>query len=73
MEGSVAKDYITPEEGVRLKELWEAYAQATRRGADAINNSGMSSEAFRKAEAETAEIIREIKQILGTAGRHWMS
>jgi hypothetical protein len=69
----MVETFITPAQGAKLKELRAAYFEWTRRAADAIAEGGMSSEAFMKAEAETALIERQIREILGTTGKHWMA
>ncbi len=69
----MVKPYITLEEGKRLQLLRTTGAQAKRRTQDAIVCYGMSSEAFRKADAEEGEIFRQIRQILGTSDMHWMA
>jgi hypothetical protein len=65
----MAKTVLTPEEGAELRKLQQDYIAATARTAAAI---GVSEEAFVKADAETAAIVRRIKEILGTSGQHWM-
>jgi len=69
----MAKPYITLEEGERLQQLWAVWAHAKLRTQDAIVCYGMSSETFRKADAEEGEIIRQIREIHGTADMHWMA
>ena len=69
----MAKDFITPEEGEKLEKLRNVYQDATNRAAAAIMGEGMSSEAFLKADAEAGKISNQIKELLGTAGKHWMS
>ena len=68
----MAKIHITREEG-KLKELWEAWVQARRRTHDAVVREGMSSEVFRKADAEEGEIVRQIRKIDGIGDMHWMA
>ena len=70
---TMTKTFITPEEGAELKQLEQDYLDAHRRARDAVVTEGMSSEAYLKADAETARIMRRIKEIRGTSGKHWMA
>lgn len=71
----MAETFITPEQSAELEQLREEYIAATARAAAAIVGAagGMASDAFLEAEAETAAIVRRIKEIRGTTGKHWMS
>ena len=66
MGAMMTGDFLTPEEGAKLKVLREAYVEATQRAAAAIIGAGMSSEAFLKADREAGDIVRQIKGLLGT-------
>jgi hypothetical protein len=68
---AMAKSVITPEEGAELEALKSEYLAATRRAADAMQ--AHDSEAFVRADAVTSVIVRRVKEILGTAGQHWMA
>jgi hypothetical protein len=69
---SMRKLLLTLEQRAELKNLEEKRIAANERARAAAGTSGLSSEAFLKADAEEAEIIRRIKEIRGTAGSHWM-
>ena len=64
---------ISPQEGEELKRLYAALPAATAKANAALRASGMTSEAFREADAEVSVIIRGIKKILGVDGKHWMA
>jgi hypothetical protein len=60
---------IGPREGAELERLHERYAVATRRAADALRaNDGQR---FLEEEERVADIVRRIKEILGTTGQPW--
>lgn len=60
---------IGPKEGAELERLHEGYAVATRRAADALRaNDGQR---FLEEEERVADIVRRIKEILGTTGQPW--
>jgi hypothetical protein len=60
---------ISPKEGAELKRLHEEYAVATKRAGDALRaNDGQR---FLQEEERVADIVRRIKEILGTTGQPW--
>ena len=60
---------ITPEQGAELQRLHAEYTVATNRAADALRaNDGQR---FLEEEAKTADIVRRIREILGTTGQPW--
>lgn len=61
----MTREYMSPEEGEKLKTLREGYLEATSRAAAALIEGGMSSEEFLKADAEAGRFSREIKALLG--------
>ena len=69
----MAKNYITPEDGKKLEQLWKIWAQVRQRTHEALVREGMSSEAFSKANAEEGAIVRQIKEIQGRADVPWMA
>ena len=60
---------ISPKEGAELHRLHEEYAVATNRAANALRaNDGQR---FLEEEERVADIVRRIKEILGTTGQPW--
>ena len=60
---------ISPKEGAELHRLHEEYAVATNRAANALGaNDGQR---FLEEEERVADIVRRIKEILGTTGQPW--
>ena len=66
----MAKAYITPEEGAKLRQLHAECVEAERRVAIAI---GISTEAFTEADVKLGRIMWQIREIHGTADKHWMA
>ena len=60
----MTSEYLSPEEGEKLKVLREGYADATNRAIAALIGAGMSSEEFLRADAEAGKFAREIKALL---------
>ena len=60
---------ISPKEGAELHRLHEEYAVATNRAANALGaNDGQR---LLEEEERVADIVRRIKEILGTTGQPW--
>ena len=60
---------ISPKEGAELHRLHKEYAVATNRAANALGaNDGQR---FLEEEERVADIVRRIKEILGTTGQPW--
>ena len=60
---------ISRKEGTELQRLHEEYAVATKRAAAALRaNDGQR---FLEEEERAADIVRRIKEILGTTGQPW--
>ena len=60
---------ISPKEGAELHRLHEEYAVATNCAANALRaNDGQR---FLEEEERVADIVRRIKEILGTTGQPW--
>ena len=64
---------LSPEEDAELKRLYADLAHASRRGTVNLRMSGMTSEAFLRADREITRIAKRIKEIRGLAGKHWMA
>jgi len=64
---------LSPEEGAKLKRLYEDLESATKRVNVILRKSGMASEAFINADHEVTRIIQRIKKIQGLVGKHWMA
>ena len=60
---------IDPREGAEPERLHEEYAVATRRAADALQTN--DGQRFLEEEERVADIVRRIKEILGTTGQPW--
>jgi hypothetical protein len=65
---------IGPQDAAELKKLYEELPFAAMRAADALRTNGIPLEGpalqrFRDEEANVAEIIRRIQQILHSTGR----
>jgi hypothetical protein len=60
---------ITPEQGAELQRLHAAYIVATNRAAEALR--AYDGRRFVEEEANTADIVRRIREILGTTGQPW--
>jgi hypothetical protein len=69
----MARDIISPEEGVELDQLKARYLAATKQAMDALRVKGMDSDAFLKADGEAGAAMKRIKEILGLTGKHWMA
>jgi hypothetical protein len=60
---------ITAEQAAELQRLHAEYTVATNRAAEALRaNDGQR---FLEEEANTADIVRRIREILGTTGQPW--
>jgi len=64
---------LSPEEDAELKRLYADLAHASRRATVNLRMSGMTSEAFLRADREITRIAKRIKEIRGLAGKHWMA
>jgi hypothetical protein len=60
---------ITEEQGAELQRLHAEYIVATNRAADALR--AKDGQRFLEEEANTADIVRRIREILGTTGQPW--
>jgi len=60
---------ITAEQGAELQRLHAEYIVATNRAAEALRaNDGRR---FLEEEAKTGNVVRRIREILGTTGQPW--
>jgi hypothetical protein len=64
---------LSPEEDAELKRLYADLAHASRRATVILGMSGMTSEAFLRADREVTRIVKRIKEIRGVTGKHWMA
>jgi hypothetical protein len=64
---------LSPEEGAKLKRLYEDLESAIRKVNVVLRKSGMTSEAFINADREVTRIIQRIRKIHGLVGKHWMA
>ena len=65
------KTTITPEDSADLQQLQSDLELAHREGAAALLTQNMQR--LQAIEAKQAAIVRRIKEIQGTAGKHWMA
>jgi hypothetical protein len=59
---------LSPEGDAELKRLYADLAHASRRATAFLRTSGMTSAAF-----EVTRIVKQIKEIRGLTGKHWMA
>jgi hypothetical protein len=64
---------LSPEEDAELKRLYADLAHASRRATVILRMSGLTSEAFLRADRDVARIVKRIKEIRGLTGKHWMA
>jgi hypothetical protein len=64
---------LTPEEGAELKRLRAKLLAADKRAKTILRAKGMTSPEFLAADKEVGAIVRKIKKIFGTTGKHWMA
>jgi hypothetical protein len=64
---------ISPEEGNELKRLYREYSAVAERAAAILAAKGMDSPEFFEADKATGVLWRRIREILGTADKHWMA
>jgi hypothetical protein len=60
---------ITQEQAAELQRLHAEYIVATNRAAEALRTN--DGRRFLEEEANTANIVRRIREILGTTGQPW--
>jgi hypothetical protein len=68
----MASSTITPIKGEKLKRLYSELVIATATAAESLRIHGMDSRQFAEADAATGKIVKQIKELLGIAGSHWM-
>lgn len=61
---------ISPEEGAELKRLYAELALAAKKANAVLRASGMTSQSFLEADRAMGKIVRRIKEIRGTTGKH---
>jgi hypothetical protein len=64
---------LSPEEDAELKRLYADLAHASRRATVILRMSGLTSEAFLRADRDVTRIVKRIKEIRGLTGKHWMA
>jgi hypothetical protein len=64
---------LSPDEDAELKRLYADLAHASRRATVILRMSGLTSEAFLRADRDVTRIVKRIKEIRGLAGKHWMA
>jgi hypothetical protein len=64
---------LSPEGDAELKRLYADLAHASRRATAFLRTSGMTSPAFLRADREVTRIVKQIKEIRGLTGKHWMA
>jgi hypothetical protein len=69
----MSKTVITPEEGAELQRLYREHAAANEKAAAILAATGMGSTEFAEADKAAGAIWRRIREILGDAGKPWMS
>jgi hypothetical protein len=69
----VTKTVVTPEEGAELQRLYREHAAATETAVAVLAARGMDSPEFAEADKAAGVIWRRMREILGDAGKHWMS
>ena len=72
-ERAFMRTIISPEEGNELKQLYTEHAAATARAAVILAAKGMDSPEFGEADKAAGLVWRRIREILGTADKHWMA
>jgi hypothetical protein len=68
-----APDFISPEEAAELQHLYSEFVAASQHAAQTLRAKGINSPDFREADRATGVIWRRLREILGTAGSHWMA
>ena len=69
----MTKTVITPEEGAELQRLRLDHAAAVEMTGAILATKGMDSPEFAEADRAAGAISRRIREILGDAGKPWMS
>ena len=69
---------ISPEEGEELRKLFKNLPKAHARASAALRTNGKPLEGellrkFMEEDAKASDIVRRIKEIQGTTGKHWMA
>jgi hypothetical protein len=63
----------TPEKNAEYDRLYSEFAQAVGNARRVLKTHGMSSVAFRRADAAAGEIWVKMRAMQGKAGKHWMA
>lgn len=69
----MVRTIITPTEHDELKRLYAEFAAATERAATVLATKGVESPEFAEADKAAGVLSRRIREILGTADKHWMA
>jgi hypothetical protein len=69
----MAKTVLSPEDGAELQRLYQEHAATNQKTAAVLASKGMDSPEFAEADKAAGAIGRRIREILGNAGKHWMS
>jgi hypothetical protein len=64
---------LTGEEAAEFQRLYAEYAAAMVNALAILRAKGMSSEEFRQADAAAGALRARIRELQGTAGKHWMA
>ena len=68
MMTTMAKQFLTPEQGAELQRLYKDLAAITEKTASILAAKGMASPEFEDADKAATDIWRRIREIRGDAG-----
>ncbi|MGF7051886.1 hypothetical protein GGC47_001051 [Bosea sp. OAE752] len=69
----MTRSTITPAEAAELQKLYQEHAARTQRAHLALAAKGMESAEFIEEDMAAGIAWRQIREILGKSGQHWMA